>query len=115
MLYNKLHKTINSLLKKNYTVEFYTDNNFTIILSFYHLNSVYNGLVYISKENGKIKIDFQYHAINKIVSEQITRVAENVYKLYQLKQFDHAVNILNNYHAAAREIYNSKYKKDWEK
>lgn len=108
---NKLHRTINSLLKKNYTVEFYTDNNFTIILSFYHLNSVYNGLAYINKENGNIKIDFQYHAVNKTVSEQLKRICENVYKLYYLKQFDLAINILNNYQNAAREIYNTKYKR----
>jgi hypothetical protein len=106
---NKIHRTVKSLLKKHYTIEFYTDNNFTIILSFYHLNSVYNGLCYISKETGRINVDFQYHTLNKTVREQVQRIAENVYKLYQLNQLQTAINIFNNYKPQAMEIYNKKY------
>lgn len=106
---DKLHKTISSLLKKHYTVEFWTDNNFTIILSFYHLNSVYNGLCYISKESGKINIDFQYHRHNKKVREQLNTVCKNVFKLYQLNQLQTAINILNNYKPSATKIYNDNY------
>lgn len=106
---DKLHRTINSLLKKHYTIEFYTDNNHVIILSFYHLNSVYNGLVYIYKESGYINVDFQYHALNKTVCEQVKRIAENVYKLYKLNQFNMAILILNSYKPAATEIFNNYY------
>lgn len=106
---NKLHRTINSLLKKHYTIEFYTDNNHIIILSFYHLNSVYNGLCYINKETGHINIDFQYHALNKTVKEQVKRIAGNIYKLYKLNQLQTAINILNNYKPAATEIFNKYY------
>ena len=106
---NKLHKTITSLLKKHYTVEFWTDNNFTIMLSFYHLNSVYNGLCYISKETGAINIDFQYHRQNKTIREQLRRICENVYKLYQVNQLTTTINILNNYKQQAMEIYNTNY------
>lgn len=106
---DKLHKTITSLLKKHYTVEFYTNNNHVIILSFYHLNSVYNGLCYISKESGCINVDFQYHTINKVVKEQIKRIAENVYKLYQLDQLPIVISIFENYKPLATQIYNEKY------
>lgn len=106
---DKLHKTISSLLKKHYTIEFYTENYFTIILSFYHLNSVYNGLCYINKDSGNINIDFQYHAVNKLVHEQVKRIAENVYKLYKLNQFNMAILILNSYKQQATEIFNNYY------
>lgn len=106
---DKLHRTINSLLKKNYTVEFWTDNNSIIMLSFYHLNSVYNGLCYISKESGRISIDFQYHAKNKAVAEQLTRICQNVYKLYTLNNLQTAINILENYKPLVKDIYNKKY------
>ena len=106
---NKLHKTLTSLLKKHYTVEFWTDNNFTIMLSFYHLNSVYNGLCYISKETGRINVDFQYHRQNKRIQEQLQRICENVYKLYRLNQLQIVINILNNYKPHAMEIYNKNY------
>lgn len=106
---DKLHRTINSLLKKNYTVEFWTDNNSIIMLSFYHLNSVYNGLCYISKESGRISIDFQYHAKNKTVEEQLVRICQNVYKLYKLNHLQTVINILENYKPLAKDIYNKKY------
>lgn len=106
---NKLHRTIASLLKKHYTVEFWTDNNFTIMLSFYHLNSVYNGLCYISKETGRINVDFQYHRQNKAIREQLERICENVYKLYQINQLQTAISILNSYKPLAMEIYNNNY------
>jgi archaellum component FlaF (FlaF/FlaG flagellin family) len=106
---NKIHKTVNSLLKKHYTIEFYTDNNFTIILSFYHLNSVYNGLCYISKDSDYINIDFQYHKYNKAVHEQLKRICENISKLNKLNQLQTALNILNNYKPLANQIYKENY------
>lgn len=106
---DKLHRTLNSLLKKHYTVEFWTDNNFTIMLSFYHLNSVYNGLCYISKNTGHYSIDFQYHRYNKTVHKQMENICKITYKLYQLGHLDMLKTILDNYHSIAREIYDNNY------
>lgn len=105
MLINKIHRTINSLLKKNYTVEFWTDNNSTIILSFYHLNSVYNGLCYISKESEWMRIDFQYHAKNKTVEKQLYNLCDNIKKLYQLNQLQRGIDILESCKPLALEKY----------
>lgn len=109
MIINNLHRTITSLLKKRYTVEYYRENNYYICLSFYHLNSVYNGLVYISKENGAINIDFQYHHENKTVYKRLKTLGDYVYRLYKLNQLDTATNILANYKPLAMEIYNKHY------
>lgn len=106
---NKINKTLNSLLKKDYTVEFWSDNNFIIMLSFYHLNSVYNGLCYISKDDGRVRVDFQYHNKNKTVEKQLKYLCENVYKLYNLKQFEIVKNLLENYHNIAIKSYKEKY------
>ena len=109
MYINKLHRTLTSLLKKHYTVEFWTDNNYTIILSFYHLNSVYNGLCYISKDNGNINIDFQYHRQNKQVKKQLENTSKYIYGLYRLGYLNSVITILNNYKPLATEIYNKNY------
>lgn len=97
MIFNKLHKTLNSLHKKNYIIEFWNDNNFTIMLSFYHLNSVYNGLCYIDKDTGNVKVDFQYHQQNKVVKKQLEIIGNAVYNLYKLNQLERVKTILNNY------------------
>lgn len=106
---NKIHNTINSLLKKHYTVQLYNDTQFSIILSFYHLNSVYNGLCYIDKDNGKIYIDFQYHRYNKTVHQQLNVLCENIYKMYKMHQLELIFEILENYSKQADEIYNKNY------
>ena len=106
---NKLHRTISSLLKKHYTVEIWNNTHLTIILSFYHLNSVYNGLCYIDKDTGRITIDFQYHKQNKLIKEQLSRICENVYKLYQINNLQTALNIIDGYKTQASEIYNKNY------
>ena len=94
---NRIHKTLLSLLKKNYIVEFYTDNNFTIILSFYHVNSPYGGLCYISKEHEHERVDFQHHAKNKTVEKQLLYLGKNIRKLYKLNQFELVKNTLASY------------------
>ena len=106
---NKLHRTISSLLKKHYTVEIWNNTHFTIILSFYHLNSVYNGLCYIDKDAGRITVDFQYHRQNKLIKEQLIRICENVYKLYQLNNLQIALNVIDGYKTQASKIYNKNY------
>lgn len=105
----KLHRTIYSLLKKHYTVEFWNENDHVIILSFYHLNSVYNGLCYINKYNGDINIDFQYHRHNKQVKKQLENICQRVGGLYKLSGLDCAIEILNNYKPLANEIYKNNY------
>jgi hypothetical protein len=107
---DKLHKIINSLLKKHYTVEFWSENHHTIILSFYHLNSVYNGLCYIDKQDfNNIHIDFQYHRQNKQVKKQLETLCQRVYWCYKLDMLEYAIEILNNYKPLATKIYNDNY------
>lgn len=109
MYLDKLHNTLSSLLKKHYTVEFWSDNDHVIILSFYHLNSVYNGLCYICKDSGNINIDFQYHRQNKQVKKQLENICLRVYWVYKLINLDYAIEILNSYKPAATQIYNENY------
>lgn len=97
MIFNKLHKILNSLHKKNYIIEFYSDNAFSIALSFYHKNSPYNGLCYISKEAERFSIDFQYHKHNKTVKKQLENVCKMVYTLYKLNQLDLVKKMFDNY------------------
>lgn len=105
----KLHRTIYSLLKKHYTVEFWNENDHYIILSFYHLNSVYNGLCYICKKSGSINIDFQYHRYNKTVYNQLLTLGKNIYKLYKINCLIRVEQIINNYKPLANEIYKNNY------
>ena len=95
---NKIHRTLLSLIKNNYAFEVYNVNDYNrLIFSFYHLNSVYNGLCYISKESGNIYIDFQHHAHNKRIEKQLNYLCGNIYKLYKLNQIDFVAEIITNY------------------
>ena len=109
MLLAKINRTLYSLLNKHYIVEYYSENDFYIYLSFYHLNSVYNGLVRISKENGDILVDFQHHRYNKLVHKQLANLSEKVYRLYKLKQITLVTDLLSNYKPLAQYIYNQYY------
>lgn len=106
---DKLHRINFSLLKKNYTIDYYNENAFYIVLSFHHLNSVYNGLCYISKEKNKVIIDFQYHTHNKAIEKQLNALASVIYKLYKLNQFELVKTIISNYRTLAIKKYNEKY------
>lgn len=103
MIINNMHRTLTSLLKKRYAVEYYSENDYYICLSFYHLNSVYNGLVYISKENGFTNIDFQHHRFSKTVHKQLNILSGYIFKLYQLKQLNTVIDILANYKLLANK------------
>lgn len=113
MITDQIHRTINSLTKKHYTIETYSENHHCIIYSFYHLNSVYNGLLYIGKESDYIKIDFQYHNKNKTIEKQLTTLAKNIKKLYNLNQLETVTSIVEYYQPIAKEIYNKNYSLKW--
>lgn len=104
MIIDNIHRTLTSLLKKRYTVEYYSENNYYIILSFYHLNSVYNGLIFISKEYNTIHIDFQYHHNNKTIQKQLETLSRYIIRLYHLKQLELIIDILANYKPLVNEI-----------
>lgn len=109
---NKIHKTLASLLRKNYTVVFWSENNYCLRLAFYHLNSVHNGLVYISKVDKNISIDFQYHHKNKTVQKQLEFLGANIQKLLYLKQKELLFSILENYHKQASDKYYKYFSRD---
>lgn len=109
MLFSKTHRTLNSLLKKHYTVEFWNENNYCIILSFFHLNSVYNGLVYIHKNDGSCRVDFQYHNKNKTIEKQLKTLCKHGYTFYSLHHLEDFKMLLNLYRTEAQKIYNKKY------
>ena len=105
---NKIHKTLLSLIKNNYAFEVYNIDDYNrLIFSFYHLNSVYNGLCYISKESSNIYIDFQYHAHNKRIEKQLNYLCANIYKLYKLNQIDFVAEIITNYKPLMLDKHNT--------
>lgn len=107
---NKIHRTLTSLVKKNYCFEVYNIEDYNrLIFSFYHLNSVCNGLCYISKDTGNIYIDFQYHNKNKSVEKQLYFLCANIYKLYKLNKIDYAVDVISGYKLLAPELYNNNF------
>lgn len=107
---NKMHRTLTSLIKKHYVFEVYNIEDYnSLIFSFYHLNSVYNGLCYISKDSGNIYIDFQYHNKNKAVEKQLYLLCANIYKLYRLNQIVLIEKIISAYKPLALEIFNKNY------
>ena len=109
MLSNKTARTLESLLKKNYTVEVWSENGSFLILSFFHLNSVYNGLVYIHKDNSYYRVDFQYHHKNKTVEKQLKTLCKYVYEFNKLNNLEQFKLLLGLYRTEAQKIYNEKF------
>lgn len=109
MLSEKTNRTLKSLLKKDYTVEFWSENNFCFMLSFYHLNSVYNGLVYIHKKDGRIRVDFQYHQKNKTVEKQLKLLSNYLLEFYNNNNLDQFKLLLGLNIIEADKIYHEKY------
>lgn len=112
---NKLNSTrfkeyLHQLLKMDYTVGLYKNNEHIIQVSYSHLNSIYNALAFIDLKSGKIFIDRQYTRQNKRVENLIKNILEYCKTFYTLQK-----NLLwiesefTFYKNLAQQIYSCKY------
>jgi hypothetical protein len=106
----KFRVNLNQLLVMDYAVELYNYNDAGCTISFNHLNSVHNGLAFISFENDYRYVDFQYHKHNKRVEKIINEILDYIKLYYRLrKRFDYIIEEITYYHNLAMQLYNCKY------
>lgn len=101
---------LHQLLKMDYTVGLYKNNEHIIEVSYNHLNSVYNALAFIDLKSGKIFIDRQYTRQNKRVENIIIKILEYCKTFYTLqKNLVWIESEFTFYKNLAQNIFNSKY------
>lgn len=107
---NNLKQSLHTLLKMDYTVGIYNNNDNVITLSFNHLNSVYNALASVIIDKKQIIIDYQYTTKNKKVEKIIYKILNYCIDNYK-EESD--ITILEKeilyYKNLAQAVYNSKY------
>lgn len=104
-----LKSNLHSLLKQDYAITIYSDLKSVLILSFYHLNSVYSGLLWISKKDDYFHINWQYHKYNKRVQKTLETMAKAIQKIYKLKHPELIEEEINFYNERSQMVYQAKY------
>ena len=106
----KFKEYLHQLLKIDYTVGLYKNNEHVIQVSYNHLNSVHNALAFIDLQTGKTFIDRQYTTQNKRVEKIITNILEYCKTYYTLqKNLVWIESEFTYYKNLAQQIYNCKY------
>lgn len=104
-----LKHNLYSLLILDYNINIYNESETTLILSFYHLNSIHNGLLFISKNDNYSNIDWQYHRKNKTVKQKLKNITQAIQNLYKNNHSDIIENEIAFYDNLAKMVYNAKY------
>ena len=97
-----------NLLKKDIAIEIYNQQNNTIIFSFFHLESVYNGLIWYDISTHEYNINFQYHEYSKTLEKSL----EKLLACLQWFRMDYIEKEMDFYRKAAQKIFESKYSLD---
>lgn len=94
-----------NLLKKDVAIEIYNQQNDTIIFSFFHLDSVYNGLIWYNTKTKIYNIDFQYHDYTKTLENLLRKVMQNI----EWFKLDYIEKEINFYRELSTKIFDAKY------
>lgn len=78
-----------------------------LILSYSHINSIYNGLVYIHP-NGTIIIDRQYHSKSRIVENILEDIGKKCLPYMKNNKIDNLTVIMQKYHDKAIQVAKAK-------
>ena len=107
----KLRNILQQITNNDYGIEIYSYTENSIVLSFYHLNNVYNALCYINIKDDKYNyIDWQYAPKNKKIENLIIRLGNTIKALqFSNNNFDFLINEFAHFKELANNIYNSKY------
>lgn len=94
-----------NLLKKDVAIEIYNQQDGFIVFSFFHLESVYNGLIWYDIKTHTYNINFQYHAYTKALEKLLTKIMNNI----QWFNIDYIDKEIKYYRNLATNVFNSKY------
>lgn len=109
MTKQEIFKTnIYNILKKDIAIEIYNQQNETIIFSFFHLDSCYNGLIWYNTKTNIYNIDFQYHDYTKTLDKLLTKIMDNI----KWFKYDYIKKEIAFYRALSKKIFDAKYSLD---
>lgn len=109
----KLKAALQYALEKDFTIEYYNTNTFSVCFNIYRLQDVYNAFIYINSECGAINgkdfyINYQYAPQIKEF-ERIAKklaIALDGLRVDNLKKY---LPIFEKYKTRALKIYDAKY------
>ena len=105
----RLKEKLHRLIRLDYDVCLYTVTQYSVTISFNHINSVYNGLAFIDI-NGNAKIDFQYHSVSKVVYGVIRSILTEIKEIFSIPEYDTLLTgIIETYHEKALKVYDAKF------
>ena len=103
-----LHDKLLRLIRLDYDIQYYGyGQRGILILSYSHINSIYNGLVFIHP-NGTVNIDRQYHSKSRIVENILVNVGEKCLPYMKNNKIDKLTDIMNKYHEKAIQVAKAK-------
>lgn len=72
-----LKTNLYNLLQNDIAIDIYNHQNDMIVFSFFHLSSVYNGLIWYNTKENTYTIDFQYHDYTKKTEKLLIKFLES--------------------------------------
>lgn len=104
----KITSYLRTLLYNDYHVKYGGENDFSICLAFNHLNSMYNGVMHVCKNDDSIYIDWQYHRKNKAVEKTLAKLGESIRNEYKYnKKF--VLDEIEFFSEQAKQVFEAKY------
>lgn len=109
----KLKSALQYALEKDFAIEFYNKNMYSICFNIYRLQDVYNAFIYIDSESGAIDgkdfyINYQYAPKLKEF-ERIAKKLSNALDGLRVDSLEKYLPILEKYKARAVKVFEAKY------
>lgn len=101
-----LKNNLYNLLKNDIAIEIYNNqNNDEMIFNFFHLDSVYNGLIWYNFKNNTYNIDFQYHDYTKKIDRLLIKLMEAI----KINKKDDIIKEIEFFRNLSKQLFNCKY------
>ena len=109
----KLKSALQYALEKDFAIEFYNKNMFSICFNIYRLQDIYNAFIYIDSENGAINgrdfsINYQYAPQVKEF-ERIAKRLANALDGLRVDMLPKYLPVFEKYKDRSLQVYNAKY------
>lgn len=103
-----LKRNLYNLLLNDISIDIYNHQNDTIVFCFFHLSSVYNGLIWYNTKDNTYNIDFQYHDYSKKLEKLLTRFLESI----KINKLPFIFQEIEYFRTLAKKLFECKYSLD---
>lgn len=104
----QLKTNLYNLLKNDYTIEHWNENNYSITFSFFHLSDCYNALIHYIPSEKTFSISWGYVTPTK----KAEKLLKKLFQSFDGLKIDYILREVDYYRALAKQLFKCKYDLD---